>query len=297
MSVRDSRNPEYIASHRVLLSAEQERQLFTYYSTTRASHALEDIVRAYSPIVAKLAKKFAGYGINHEDLISEGTMALVASAQRYEISTGNRFATYCTAWVRGLMLAYITKNYFSVTVCSNQQMKRLFFNLRRMANQQLRLNERKELGQEFMIAVAKQLKVDVEDVVNMYNMFRKPNESLSDPVGSEDDGDYTRESQIESSDPDPETIVVNDRMIRFHKRLINDAMEMALSDRERMVFQAQVLCDEDDVETLQALANKLSISKERVRQIRNDAMDKVKAMLLDQHGAEFGRDLFQSTAD
>lgn len=300
MSRNTARTPNYVVAHRQLLTEDEEKALFVkWYSLKetplKAERVLEQIVRCYTPIVQKCAKRFAGYEIDSDDLISEGVLALVEAARRFDASKGFRFATFCRSWVEGLMLAYITKNYFMVNVCSNQRMKKLFFNLRRIVNREMRLTGRLDPSPEFLMMVAEKLEVSVEEVITMYNLFRKPYDSLSEPMKS-DEEEFTREATIASADPDPETICVNERTIKFRHKLVQETVARVLTDRERMIFEKQVLSEEDDMETLQDLARTLGLSKERVRQIRNVAQRKVEQAILSQVNPGEFADLFSTPA-
>lgn len=276
-----SKLPEYIVSHRTLLNEAEELELFRVWQASGAKHLQDYIVRCYSPIVLKFAKRFAGYGIDQEDLTSEGMLALVEAARRFEIKRGFRFATFARMWVEGLMLAYIAKNYFTMNVCSGSRMKKLFFNLRRVLNQEYRSGS-PEGDPTFFNRVAEKMEVDVEDVEAMYALFARPAESLSEPIGGDgEDDDYTRGDLLEDPNATPDEVVMDTMMSEYHKRVVRETVRKVLTRREAKVFMAQVVADDNSQRTLQNLADELGLSKERIRQIREVAYAKVENALLD----------------
>jgi len=278
--------PNYLTTHRQLLSPEEELQLFTEWKANQNPKLYEKIIRCYSPIILKQAKKLAGYGVPIIDLIGEGQLGLCEAATRYEIDRDRRFATYALWWVKGLMLAYIARNYFAMNVNSNQRMKHIFFNLRRVIN--LYHAESVNGGDPaFYEKVAEKLStpdntVSPKDVQEMHTMFSRPAQSLASPINSKHDGDdsMTLEAMIPDEAPLQDEIVMTTMLEGFHRRIVYDAVRRVLTAREQKIFIAQVLSEEDDQRTLQDLADELKLSKERIRQIREGAQEKVKVAIL-----------------
>lgn len=287
------RIPSYIVSHRTLLTEQEEKKLFKGWQATKAKPLLDYIVRAYSPIVLKFAKKLSGYGMKEDDLIDEGTLALIEAAHRYEIGRGLRFATYARGWVEGLMLAFIAKNYFTMNVNSNQRMKKLFFNLRRVIAQEYKKGN-PEGDPTFFHRIAEKMNVKVEDVEAMHSLFSRPAESLSTPLGGDsDDNDFTRESTLQDPNETPDEVVMTTMLNAYHRKLIADIVNDVLTKREARVFMAQVVANDQSLRTLQNLADELSLSRERVRQVREIALAKVRKALLARVPKERRKEIFR----
>ena len=271
----------FVEAHRVLLSREEEVALFQkwYAAEGRVKDAyLSQIVRAYSPIIKATIREFSGYHADPEELVSEGLMALVQAAQRYDLSTGFRFSTFAKRWVHGVMLGFITKNYFPVNLCTSHNKKKLFFAIRRIIASNLKASGSFEMTQSIAEELSEEFNVSERDVYTIYEMIRKPPVSLTDPVHNEEPDGLTRQDYVEDNLPTAEELIAEHDRHGFQKRIIDKVINTVLDDRERKIFEAQVLSpkDEDSYKTLEELGEDWNVSRERVRQIRNKARDRVR---------------------
>jgi RNA polymerase sigma-32 factor len=300
--VYTSNSNQFVKSFVDPLTRDQEQDLFVWLHTARRAgdrvrinYYMTKITSHYSPIVAKSAKDLAGYGMDREDLVSEGLVALVEAANRFDVFRGLRFSTYAKWWVKGVMYTYIVKNYFLVNVCTNHTKKKLFFALRKLLNAEMKDTGNFTMTQARAEQIAEMFDATPDEVMQIYLMFRNPCDPLSAPINNED-GDLTKEDTIDSG-----TILVSDefagnRIARFQKELIVEAMVVVLDERERDIVDARVLSTSDDKLTLQDLGNRWEVSKERIRQIETIAMKKLRTEILrigDIQGLNSG-DLFLS---
>jgi len=269
----------FVKQYRTLLSADEERELFEKWRETGDNETyLTKIVIHYGPIIWRAIKELSGYQMPTDEMLSEGMVALIEAAERFDLGAGVRFATYAKVCVKGMMQGYITKNYFLMHVCTNHTKKRLFYALRkRIAIEMMRTGQFK-LTTKVAQELAEEHKVSITEVQQMYDMFQRPHESLNDPITNPDDDSLTREDTIAelNTDSGSMAVVIDDDVVTFQKTIVNEAMKNVLTDRERRIFISQVLTEkEDGQQTLETLGNELEISKERVRQLRNKASDKV----------------------
>jgi len=269
----------FVKQYRTLLSADEERELFEKWRETGDNETyLTKIVIHYGPIIWRAIKELSGYQMPTDEMLSEGMVALIEAAERFDLGAGVRFATYAKVCVKGMMQGYITKNYFLMHVCTNHTKKRLFYALRkRIAIEMMRTGQFK-LTTKVAQELAEEHKVSITEVQQMYDMFQRPHESLNDPIANPDDDNLTREDTIAelNTDSGSMAVVIDDDVVTFQKTIVNEAMKNVLTDRERRIFISQVLTEkEDGQQTLETLGNELEISKERVRQLRNKASDKV----------------------
>ncbi len=272
-----------VEAHRVLLSEEQEKELFNkwYAAEGRVKDVyLSQIVRSYSPIIKSTIREFSGYHADPEELTSEGLMALVQAARRFDISKGNRFSTFAKSWVRGVMLGFITKNYFPVNLCTSHNKKKLFFAIRRTIAANLKANGSFEMTHDVAEKLAEEYSVNVRDVNVIYEMIRKPPVSMEDPVHRDESGSMTRQDFVQDNDPLSSDSVVEHNRHVMQRKLIDDVISTVLDDRERHIFEKQVLSQRDESMTLEELGEKWNVSRERVRQLRNKATKRVKAEVL-----------------
>jgi len=274
----------FVKSHRVLLTEEEEIELFVKWRETKDNQYLTKIVVSYSPIILRTIKELSGYRMDPEELTSEGLVALIEAARRYDLSRGLRFSTYAKTWVKGVMYGFITKNYFLVHVCTSHMKKKLFFALRKLIAKEMRKNGSFTLTTNVAATLAEDYGTTVTEIQCMYDMFRKPHDSLSEKIGKSEDSDITKGDTLAANTPMVEEETIINETIKFQKRLVRDVMKKVLTPRERKIFIAQKLQEKGDVITLDKLGKRFKISKERVRQIRNEAHEKIETELKNQVG-------------
>ena len=272
-----------VESHRILLTREEEIDLFNRWYRARGRHKdalLAQIVRSYSPIIKATVREFSGYHVDPQELISEGLIALVQAAKRYDMESGFRFSTFAKSWVRGVMLGFITKNYFPVNLCTSHNKKKLFFAIRRLIAANLKERGSFEMTQALAEELSDEYDVKIRDVYSIYEMIRKPPVSLSDPIHNDESDGLTREDHIEDRNPNSEELLIEECRLSFHRKIIDEVIATVLDDRERSIFEMQVLAPKEDSLTLEQLGAKWRVSRERIRQIRDKADDKVREAII-----------------
>lgn len=276
---------DFIQNYRVLLTEEQENDLFKLWWDTKDDNVLLEIVKAYSPIIQRCVRELAGYKANPEDLRSEGVIALLAAAKNFQPDVG-RFATYAKQCIKGIMLGFITKNYFPVNVCTSHGKKKLFFSIRKLVAVTLVQEGKFEMTRDIALDLAASHEVEESVVYSMYDMIRKPHISLSEKIpryGLE--SDHTIEEHL-LLDDDAEDVSADLTDLKFHRRIIDTAMDEVLDNRERRIFESQMLVNREDRIILEDLGAEFDISKERVRQLRNGAYAKVKRAIIRSIGSD-----------
>jgi RNA polymerase sigma-32 factor len=233
--------------------------------------ALHKLVRAYTRLVISLAGKFRNYGLPMGDLVQEGNVGLMQAAARFEPSRGVRFSTYASWWIRSAMQDYILRNWSIVRTGTTAAQKSLFFNLRRL---RAKINEDigGQLSQEGRDFIATELKVPITDVETMEVRLGASDQSLNAPVAEEGDGNW--QDFLADTRPNPEEIVTGLRDAETRSRWLNDALTQ-LSDREQQIIRERRLQEEGA--TLEELGKILGVSKERVRQLEQRAMEKLRS--------------------
>jgi RNA polymerase sigma-32 factor len=233
--------------------------------------ALHKLVRAYTRLVISLAGKFRNYGLPMGDLVQEGNVGLMQAAARFEPERGVRFSTYASWWIRSAMQDYILRNWSIVRTGTTASQKALFFNLRRL---RARINEDigGQLTQEGREFISTELKVPLADVESMEVRLGASDQSLNAPVAEEGDGNW--QDFLADTRPNPEEIVTGLRDAETRSRWLNEALTQ-LSDRERRIIRERRLQEEGA--TLEELGKSLGVSKERVRQLEQRAMEKLRS--------------------
>ena len=255
------------------LDEEQERELTWRWRQHRDEQAMHLLISAHLRLVLALASRFRRYGLSASDLVQEGSVGLLEAARRFEPARNVRFSTYATWWIRASMQDYVLRNWSIVRGGTSSAQKSLFFNLRK-AKARVQRDAGFD-GARLHGAVAASLGVAVRDVAAMDARLSGPDLSLNAPSAADTDHGERIELLADVS-PLPDEHV---------GQAIDGAREIArlrsalagLSERERHVIRARRL--DEEAETLETVGRRLGISKERVRQIENRALSKLRVAL------------------
>jgi RNA polymerase sigma-32 factor len=209
------------------------------------------------------------------DMIQEGHVGLLEAAARFEPERDVRFSTYATWWIRASMQDYILRNWSIVRGGTSSAQKALFFNLRRL-RARLARGEGGLNGTALYKRISSELGVSEADVELMDSRLSNPDCSLNAPVG--DEGSSTdRMGFMVSDDPLPDEVASEVIDLERRSTWLYKALDV-LSSRERRIIAERRLRDEGA--TLEQLGVTLGISKERVRQIENRALEKLRVALV-----------------
>ena len=259
------------------LEREEEHELAVAWKERDDQDALHKITRAHMRLVISMASKFRYFGLPMGDLIQEGHVGLLEAAARFDPSRDVRFSTYATWWIRASMQDYILRNWSIVRGGTSSAQKALFFNLRRL-RARLAQGSNNLTRQETYKEISTALRVSEKDVALMDSRLSAPDHSLNAPVSNDDEGGADRMDFLVSDDPTPDVIV--EGMVDDERRSawLHKALDV-LNERELKIIRERRL--QDDGATLEALGTVLGISKERVRQIENRALEKLRAALVE----------------
>ncbi len=265
------------------LERDEERALAESWRYRGDERALHELAAAHMRLVIALAARFRHYGLPIADLIQEGHVGLLEAAARFEPEREVRFSTYATWWIRASIQDYILRNWSIVRGGTSSAQKALFFNLRR-----LRAKLSREGGPEsnasMFNTIALAIGVSPADVELMDTRLSAPDVSLNAPVtDGESSGQTERVEFLVDDKPLPDETV--GEMIDGDRRIVwlREALGV-LTERELRIVRERRLAE--DSATLEALGARLGISKERVRQIENRAMEKLRRALSDRNAAD-----------
>jgi RNA polymerase sigma-32 factor len=255
----------------------EEHALAVRWKDQRDEDALHQLASAHMRLVIALAARFRHYGLPMADLIQEGHVGLLEAAARFEPEREVRFSTYATWWIRASIQDYILRNWSIVRGGTSSAQKALFFNLRRL-RAKLAQDRSNGGGNSAMFAtIAKAIGVSSADVELMDTRLSGPDVSLNGPViESDNQGSAERVDFLVDDKPLPDETVGETIDSTRRVRWLNDALTI-LSDRELRIVRERCLNEESS--TLESLGNRLGISKERVRQIENRALEKLRRAL------------------
>jgi RNA polymerase sigma-32 factor len=256
-----------------LLTAEQEKDLAERWRIKRDPQALQMLIGSHLRLVVKHAKRYGGYGLALADLIAQGNLGIMQAAEKFDPDRGARFSTYATWWIRAAIQEYVMHARSLVKMGTTSDQKKLFFNLRRL-KQQADVVEEIDLTPDQASAIACELDIDKQTVLDMNRRMSGPDLSLQTMVNSESEEDW--QSRLVDSQKDPETRAIEWNLARHQRAMLDSALQ-DLTARERHILTSRRL--EEDRPTLAELSDIYGISRERVRQIEQRAFEKVqKAM-------------------
>ena len=261
------------------LEREQEHDLAVRWKDHKDQDALHQITMAHMRLVISMASKFRNFGLPMSDLIQEGHVGLLEAAARFDPEREVRFSTYATWWIRASIQDYILRNWSIVRGGTSSAQKALFFNLRRL-RARLAQDEPTLTDSAIHSQIANTLGVHAKDVAVMDARLSGSDSSLNAPMSDGESGASSdRMDFLKSDEPLPDEQVST--MIDEERRhlWLGDALT-TLNPRELRIIKERRLTD--DGATLESLGKALGISKERVRQIENRALEKLRAVLTTQ---------------
>jgi RNA polymerase sigma-32 factor len=254
-----------------LLSPEEEHELAVRLQRDGDLEAAHRLVCANLRFVVKVALEYRGYGLRLLDLVQEGNIGLMQAVRKFDPERGLRLITYAVWWIRAYIQNYIMKSWSLVKIGTTQAQKKLFYKLAQTRNALRNLTGSGTLGE-----VADELAVD-ETVVEEMSQ-RLVQRDLSLDVDLAEGNDYTLLDILPDRRPGQESALI----AREERRRLGDRTRAALSDlppRERQIIEQRILGETP--RTLQELAGEFGISRERVRQLEQNALRRLKVALAD----------------
>ena len=250
-----------------VLTLEEEQDLARRYRDQEDLDAARLMVMSHLRFVVHVARGYSGYGLQISDLIQEGNIGLMKAVKRFDPDVGVRLISFAVHWIRAEIHEYVIRNWRMVKVASTKAQRKLFFKLRSAKNR-LGWFTRDEVE-----AVAEDLGVKPETVVEMEGRLAGQDTSFDAPVDAGEDDLFSPSAWMEAPDGDPaEWVERADTTAHEHEGL---AQALAtLDDRSRDILQARWLGESK--QTLQDLANRYGVSAERIRQLENNAIRRLR---------------------
>jgi len=258
-----------------MLTKEREQELAHAWKDAGDEKALHEMIRAYGRLVIAAASKFRHYGLPMNDLIQEGNIGLLEAAKRFEPAREFRFSTYATWWIKSCMQDYVLRNWSIVRTGTTAAQKSLFFNLRRLRAKIEGRQESEGLNDAGRAEIATDLGVKITDVETMEQRLSGADSSLNMTISDENGADEWQ-SFLADDRPNPEDIVIGMKDAQTRSEWLKMALSK-LNDREQKIIRDRHMTY--DSVTLEELGVQLGISKERVRQLEQRAMQKLKQSL------------------
>ena len=257
------------------LSRQEEHELAVQYHHHKQIEAAYKLVTSNLWLVVKIARDYERAARSLLDLIQEGNIGLMEAVKNFDPYRGVRFPSYAVWWIRAYIVRFIIANWRLVKIGTTQAQRRLFFNLKK---------EKDRLEREgFHPAprlLAENLKVKESEVVEMEQRLAGADVSVDSPIQT--DSETNLLSVLPAPQASAEEVLGNLQV----KNLLEKGLEefaSTLKPREQIIFKERMLAEEKA--TLQDIAEKLSVSPERIRQIENRLRDRLREFLQSHYGA------------
>lgn len=262
-----------IANQYPILSAEQEKELAERYYYDEDLEAAKQLILSHMRFVIHIARGYLGYGLPLADLIQEGNIGLMKAVKRFDPNVGVRLVSFAVHWVKAEIHEYVLKNWRIVKVATTKAQRKLFFNLRKNKHRLAWFNE------DEIQKVADDLGVSPQEVREMESRMTGQDLGFDLPVGEDDSDAYTPSMYLEDNSSNFADELEDEEQMGEATAQLAYALS-TLDERSQDIIKTRWL--DENKATLQELADKYNISAERVRQLENAALKKIKdAVTLD----------------
>ena len=252
-----------------ILSQEEESSLARRLWNHGDIEAAQQLILSHLRFVVAIARGYKGYGLPQADLIQEGNIGLMKAVKRFDPERGVRLVSFAVHWIKAEIHEFIMRNWRLVKIATTKQQRKLFFNLRSMKK------GLETMGPKEVEAMATQLGVKSEEVVEMEKRFNGSDISL-EPISDEEDDTFSPISYL-TDGAEPSKILESEQISFLREKGLQQSLA-CLDDRSRHIIEARWL-REKDTATLHDLADELGVSAERIRQIEVKALQKMRGVM------------------
>ena len=255
-----------------ILTPEQEKELaFKLYEKDDLDAARQLVIH-HLRFVVHIARSYSGYGLPVGDIIQEGNVGLMKAVNKFDPNRGVKLVSFAVHWIKAEIHEYILKNWRLVKIATTKAQRKLFFNLRS------KKKTLEWLTKEEAENIAKDLNVEVKDVLHMEKRLSANDTPFDAPSDTSDSDDQimSPSQYLEDSAANPADLVEAEQTMEFHNDDLLDALK-SLDDRSKDIILRRYLADTKV--TLHELADEYQVSAERIRQIENGALKKLKGSM------------------
>ena len=245
-----------------VLSTEEEVALAKNLNNENDLGAAKKLIMHNLRYVVYIAKSYSGYGLNLSDLIQEGNIGLMKAVKKYDPKKNLKLITFAIYSIKSEIHEFVIKNWKIVKIATTKAQRKLFFNLRSKKSSLSNLSSNEAL------LIAQDLGVGVQDVIEMEKRISNTDLAIED----KDEENFTPSLYLKSNEPQPDEILeINEKNVLANK--LHDIIQN-LDERGKDIIQSRWLSN--NKLTLEDLSSKYGISRERVRQIENESLMKLK---------------------
>jgi RNA polymerase primary sigma factor len=261
---------------RKMLSGDEEKELGKIIREGKreeAKKANDKLIQANLRLVVSIAKKYVGQGVLFMDLVQEGGLGLMRAAERFDYRKGFKFSTYATWWIRQTIIRCIANSSRTIRIPVHMSDK-----IRQLKKVKSDLGA--ELGREpSNEELGKKMGMSPDKVMNIKKAMAKEPISLDMPIGED----------IFLEDYVPDSVTATPHHRAMGSLLHNDILDALsiLPEREQMILKERYGLTGGTGKTLEELGRMFGFSKERIRQIEESAIKKLRASQQTKHLKEY----------
>lgn len=261
--------------YRIPILTEAEEKMYAKQKEEGDLDAAKILISSHLRLVVKIAFKYQNYGLPMMDIISEGNIGLMKAVRDFTISKGCKLATYAMWWIKASIQDFILKSWSLVKIGTTVAQKKLFFNLSKIKNKIMSYGQ-KNLSNENVDYIANTLSVSKNEVIDMDNRLFKKDIFLNEKNKNMNNDSQEIIELIPAKTGTPEAILTNKLENERKRELLSESLNV-LSDREKAIIIERRL--NDNPSTLKDLSIKYKVSGERIRQIEEGAINKIKSYI------------------
>jgi RNA polymerase sigma-32 factor len=244
------------------LSTEEEVALGRNLQSTNDLESAKKLIMHNLRYVIYIAKSDSGYGLNLNDLVQEGNIGLMKAVKKYDPEKNLKLITFAVYWIKSEIHEFVIKNWKIVKVATTKSQRKLFFNLRSKKSTLSTLSNKEA------ISIAQDLGVPLKDVIEMEKRMNNHDLAIED----NDDENASPSLFLTSSELEPDQVLENEEKNLLNTKLY--AVINKLDERSKDIVKSRWLSTSKL--TLEDLSKKYGVSRERIRQIENESMLKLK---------------------
>ena len=268
LSLQNTARSIEVQKYPPILTPEEEYSLAIELYDNGDLSAARKLVLAHMRFVAFIAHGYKGYGLEQADLIQEGMIGLMKAVKRFDPYRKVRLSSFAVYWIRAEIHEYIFKNWKIVKIATTKAQRKLFFKLK-----QAKAHIYTSLTNDQAEKIANDLGVRKQDVIEMESRLQSNDVAFE---VHDDEDSYTPEQYLADQNQTPEQLLLSDRTREDQQHQLYQALS-SLDERSIDILQSRYLKEEKA--TLHTLADRYGVSAERVRQLENKAIKKLKERL------------------
>ncbi len=256
----------------ILTKEEEEFHTKNYYENSDNNSA-RTLIESHLRLVVKIAGRFKNYGLPIIDLAQEGNLGLIQALKKFQPQKGFRFSTYAMWWIRAFIQDFVLRSWSLVKIGTTNAQKKLFFNLHKV-KKRLGIEQSSNAIDEISIKkIAETLNVDCKEVKDMDSRLSQGDYSLNHQIYNDEIDCIEIGDMMSSSDESQEQIAITNQDLSQKKQIFAQAF-LKLDYRQQDILQKRHL--DENVSTLEDLSQIYKVSRERIRQIEENALKKIK---------------------